>query len=443
MPTRAATRPRRTPAGLLGSLVAAGYRATHPRPLLPPPPAPPTPPTSPAAAGGPGDGAAGVRRLTLADDASHLSTEPGSYEWWNFFGASTDPTEPPLAVSAIFMPANLFDTRYRRAVHQHRHTPGVPPPEPSAFPLLQVNVAHRGRKVFTTVRNPPGTTTEFALDRPAGRIGASRFEADVAAGVTTYTVHLDLPDMTNLKALEGELRFSSPHGGWAFGGAGLYAPIPGGDRHQWQFPLTLPEVAGHLRVVDRRGRTRFEAELAGTGYTDHCWGAGLTGDVLESWTFGRADLGPAGAAIAIWLVPRARPGAEPGADVTPDNAAGGGYGRVLRLHPDGTVVCHEAVELVARHPWRGALGLPYHGEVTFRLRDGSLRMCFPRHLGEDWPFQVSGEGRFDVEIAGDVTAHDAPGPVEHLSQPRIDDPFFGFLDGLVPRIPFVGGERRR
>ncbi len=425
MPAPSSTRPRRTPAGLVGALVAAGYRATHPRPVPPPQSA------SPSTAGGSAGDAARIRPLTLADDASHLPTEPGSYEWWNFFGASADPADPTLAVSAIFMPANLFDTRYRRAVHHHRDTPGSSPPEPAAFPLLQVNVSHRGRKVFSTVRNPPGTTTDFARDRPAGRIGASHFEADTIGGVTTYEVHLDLPDMTNLKALRGVLRFSSPHGGCAFGGGGIYAPIPGGDRHQWQFPLTLPEVEGRLRVVDRRGRTRVEADLAGTGYTDHCWGAGLTGDVLESWTFGRADLGPAGAAIAIWLVPRVGPHAGAGTRA--------GHGRVLRLHPDGSVVCHEAVELVERDPWHGALGMPYHGDVTFRLRDGWLRMRFPRRLGEDWPFQVSGEGRFDVEIADDVTARAARGPVEHLSQPRIDDPFFGFLDGLVPRVPFVGG----
>lgn len=131
---------------------------------------------------------------------------------------------------------------------------------------------------------------------------------------------------------------------------GIYAPIPGGDRHQWQFPLTLPP---RWRAGSRRrpaGSHHVEADLAGTGYTDHCWGAGLTGDVLESWTFGRADLGPTGAAIAIWFVPRVGPHAGAGTHA--------GHRRVLRLHPDGSVVCHEAVELVERDPWHGALGMP-------------------------------------------------------------------------------------
>jgi hypothetical protein len=355
----------------------------------------------------------------VADDASRLPDAPGSYEWWNFFAQDTRPGHD-LAVSAIFMPANLFDTRYRRRVHDHRCHRSADAPTPGRHPLLQLNVAHRGRKVFTTVRHPPGATVEWSRTEPVGRVGSSTFAAGVEDGETVYRLHLDHPGMTNLTRLQGELTFRSPDGGFAVGGGGLYGAVPGGAAHQWQFPLALPQVTGRLRVVDRRGRVTFDQGLEGVGYTDHCWGEGLLGDVLDRWYFGRVDLAGEGAVVAVWLVPHHAPP----------------YGRLLRIRPGRSPVVHEVLELLTAAPRTGAMGLDFAGEVTFVVATGAVRLVFPRRLGEDWPFQVSGDGRIDVELAGDVSVRDRAGPVEHLSHPRIDDPFFALLDSMVPRIPW-------
>jgi hypothetical protein len=412
------TRPARRPSQRFGSVVAAGYRRlTGPNPVHPV-----VGPGSPATTGDRPEGTtAGLVPTSIDDDASHLSEVPGSYEWWNFFAMDTGPG-PDLAVSVIFMPANLFDTRYRTRVHRFRDGLDREAPSPRDFPLLQLNVMHGGRKVFTTVRHPPGCTTEFSGAQAEGRIGESTFTASVEGGETVFRVTLDHPDMVNLSRVRGELTFRSPDGGFALGAGGLYGAIPGGVAHQWQFPLGLPQVHGHLRVETRSGRVKLDAELAGTGYTDHCWGEGLLGDVVDRWYFGRVDLGDDGAVLALWLSPRVGPG----------------YGRVLRLRPGRAPVVHEVHDLETAHPWRGSLGMTYCGEVTFVVRDGRVRMRFPRRLGEDWPFQVAGEGAFDLDLAGDVVARNRPGPVEHLSQPLIDDRFFGFLDAMVPRLPWFG-----
>lgn len=408
-------RTSRSPAQLFGSAVAAGYRRLggpneqHPIPDR-------------VLGSEPAGTATGVRLTTIDDDASRLPGAPGSYEWWNFFAMDARPG-CDLAVSAIFMPANLFDTRYRKRVHAHREGLDDQPPAPGDHPLLQLNLMHDGRKVFTTVRHPPGATCEFSRVHANGRIGESTFSAGVEDGDTVFRVHLDHPNMTNLTRLRGELAFRSPDGGLAFDGGGLYGPLAGGVAHQWQFPLALPNTSGHLRVLDRFGRVKFESDLVGNGYTDHCWGAGLLGDVLDRWYFGRVDLGDAGALVAIWLAPRSR--------------SVPAYGRVLRLRPGRDPVLHEVLELRAVDRCRGSLGMSYFADVTFVLEQGSVRMRFPRKLGEDWPFQVSGEGSFDIELAGDVSLQGAPGPVEHLSQPLIDDRFFGLLDSMVPRIPWV------
>ena len=115
-----------------------------------------------------------VHPLSLKDDASRRSDEPGHHEWWNFFA---EDAQGAVSISAIFLNGNMFDVNYRVALELHRSDPEIhPAPLPADHQLLQLNVIKDGEKRFTTVRIPPGTTTEFASNRPYGRIGESWFE---------------------------------------------------------------------------------------------------------------------------------------------------------------------------------------------------------------------------------------------------------------------------
>ena len=363
--------------------------------------------------------ASGTEPLRPDEDGSHLSPTPGAYEWWNFF--ASDP-QRGLTVSAIFMPANLFDTDYRRAVHRHRRGLG-PAPDPRRHGLLQLNVVSRGRKVFSSIRNPPGTTAGFDTEVAAGRIGSSHFHGGTDdEGATTYRVHLDAPTMTNLGRLRAELSFREPAGGVRVGGGGLFAGLPGGAAHHWQFPLGLPAVRGHVQVEGAGGRTILESDLAGSGYTDHFWGPSLLGDCLDSWYFGRADLGERGALIVVWLTPR--------------DAGAAPCGRMLRLRPDAAATIAAISSLHRRRPRRGRFGFAYHRELELLSPMGRVRASFGP-LIEDWPFQVAGEGRFEISLAGEPPAV-ATGPIEHLRQADIDDPLFALMDRSLRHLPWFG-----
>jgi len=347
-----------------------------------------------------------LRKVAVGEMASQLSDEPGSYEWFNFY-AEEDGGRTSL--SAIFFPANLFDCAYRKAVREWQADPAnAPRPRPSDFWLLQVNLTVDGKKVFTNLRRWPDATAEFPADQPRGRIGNSTFQWTETPDGPGFLVRLEAPDMTNDSRLVAEMDFRTSVPGFAVSG-GIYGPIPGGERHQWQFPLGLPRTRVTLRVDHRDGTPVLpERSFTGGGYVDHMWGRGLLGDVLGSWDFGTTPMPDGGRVIHVWLTP-----ADPGVP---------SHGWVFRVSPGRPARAFPIQEVIRSEPRTGVMGLPFSGDLRMVLDSGgSLRVRFGEALGEDWPFQVSGASVVDVDLPGDVHATGLSGVAEYLLQAAIDD----------------------
>lgn len=371
--------------------------------------------------GWPTDAVDNVVTATLADDVSQLPAAPGSYEWYNFFAFDR---EQDIAISAIFLSANPWDTEYRKAVHAHRLDPeDNPAPIPHDHFLLQLNVTRNGKKVFTSIRNAPGTTSEFSTSEAKGRIGNSEFYATMENGKKVYHVSISTADDTNLNYLQAELTFHEGAPGFKVDDMGLYGGMPGGQLHQWQFPIGYPITSGEIKVTSSTGRIKLDHQLAGGGYMDHMWGEGMTADVLEAWHFGRVDLDQDGAAVYVWLQPR--------------DTAYEAYGRLFRIHRDGPIEMHTLHDFTGTNAQTNAFGLDHFRSVHWLVGDnGSLAVTIDQAV-EDWPFQVAGPASIDLTIPGDIDVTDGDGPGEYLWQPGIDHPTYYLLDGpLLDVVPY-------
>ena len=106
----------------------------------------------------------GVELLSLEDDVSRRTDQPGQHEWWNFLA---EDASSGLAISTIFFNGNLYDINYRIALEQFRADPqSQTAPRPGDYVPLQLNVIKDGRNVFSSVKLPPDTTANFEKERP-------------------------------------------------------------------------------------------------------------------------------------------------------------------------------------------------------------------------------------------------------------------------------------
>jgi hypothetical protein len=364
---------------------------------------------------------AGLRQLTLADEVSRLPDAPGSYEWWNFyaFDSSGD-----LGLSMIFLSANLWDIGYRDAAYAYRENPeAVSRPVPADYFLLQLNISKGGVNIFSTMRNPPGTTAEFFPDEPRGRIGSSTFSGSLDNGLKVFQVRIDAPDLSNLLRLEAEVEFREASPGFTVDGPGLYGRIPGGELHQWEWPLGYPETGGTVKITDRAGAVILDRSFTGGGYTDHMWGEGLCGDMLDSWYFGRLDLGERGALVYVWLTPRSESTAP--------------YGYVFRIRKGRPAEALEIEEFIGAEADRGSYGLDFFSLITMNLKGGgTVESRFGNPAGEDWPFQVAGPAAISARLPGDIEVTEQPGLGEYLWQPGIDSQEYRLMFSVLPGFPW-------
>lgn len=373
-------------------------------------------------AGYPTDGVAGVREATLEDDASGLSDEPGSHEFWNFFAFDR---EGDLGISMIFLSADMWNVDYREAAYAWREDPvSHARPVPGEHFLLQLNVTKGTEKVFTTIRVPPGATAEFSSDGPQGRIGGSTFSGSLADGIKTFEVSIDSPDLTNSLRLEAEVEFAALSPGFAVDGLGIFGGIPGGTLHHWQWPIGYPLTGGSVRVTDREGAVVLEESFSGGGgYVDHMWGEGFMADMLDSWYFGRLELGEHGALIYVWLTPRDE-------EVEP-------YGRVFRIPRGEPAAMHQVTGFTGSDVTVNAYGLEYCRGLTFALDGGgTVSARFGDPAVEDWPFQAAGPATISAMIPGDISVSELPGLGEYLWQPGIDGETYKFLYSTLDDFPW-------
>ena len=353
-------------------------------------------------------GSIALTETTLEDDASKLSREPGSYEFWNFIAY-----EPGFSIGMIFNSSDFTNPVHRKAVREHREDPATnPAPNPADYPLLQLTVMAGQEKVFFTLKNPAEATTEFAVTQAYGRIGESTFRGTIEEGVKIYRIHIDCPDMDGKNRLEADIEMRALSPGFTVAGDGIYGRIPGGRSHQWQHVIGYPTTSGTVRVRNREGDLVFQRELSeGGGYCDHLWGDGFLGNVVDAYHCGKLELGPQGSLFYVWLTPHDR-------KVAP-------FGYVYRIPKDDrTASLLEIAEFVTADPTTGGLGLEYFEDLTMKLEGGgqvNATLCAPPH--DDWWFQIMTSARFSASIPGDIDVADEPGVwSEYFSFPQLDHP---------------------
>lgn len=363
-----------------------------------------------------------VRPLSLQDDASRRSDEPGQHEWWNFFA---EDAQGSVSISAIFLNGNMFDVNYRVALELHRADPAIHPvPLPADYPLLQLNVIQDGEKRFSTIRLPPETTTEFEFNRPYGRIGESWFEGIEERGERIWRVHIRSPDMLNLHRLEADIEYRDFSRAFTIADGGFFSPIPQGSESGIHFPVAGSITTGHVRILNRLGRVLLDEELAGGGHTDHLFGR-FYSDLVRAYYFGRLRLGVEGDMVYYYHFPL-------DTRISP-------YGWLIRIPQGGELPAAYVIEsLTQSEPETGSFGLDYHAVIEMTLQGGGRARVFMERTGssEDWPFQITGLGHFNVVIPGDVTAIDAEGIAEYGFFDGLDSPLFRFLHSLLDLVPW-------
>ena len=363
-----------------------------------------------------------IRLLDLDQDAARRSGEPGQHEWWNFFAQDR---ASGLGISTIFLDGNMFDVDYRVALERHRADPAShPPPDPSDYRLLQLNVHKDDRKLFSSIKLPPGAASEFDTARPYGRVGQSWFEGRQEGGERVWRVHIDSPDMFNLRRLEADLEYRDASHAFTVAHGGFFAPVPGGEASGIHFAVASPVVQGRVRITDRRGRITLDEELSGGGHVDHIFGR-FTCDLACSYYFGRVVLEGAGEIVYFHHYFR-----------DPETAP---HGWLVRIPTDGQMPrAHAITEVLESSPARGAFGLDYHEAIEIILDEGGTVRVFMERTpaSEDWPFQITGAGRFYVDIPGDIRVEGAPGMAEYGYLDGLDNPLFRFLFSLMDRFPW-------
>ena len=365
----------------------------------------------------------GVELLSLEDDVSRRTDQPGQHEWWNFLA---EDISSGLAISTIFVNGNLFDINYRIALEQYRDDPkSQPAPRPGDYVLLQLNVIKDGRKVFSSVKLPPDTTANFERERPYGYIGNSWFEGVEENGEHVWRVHIDSPDMFNWLRLEADLEYRDASQGCTVAGGGFFAPVPGGLGSGIHFPIAKPVTTGHVRITNRLGKVTLDEDLAGGGHFDHIFGK-FYSDLTHSYYFGRLDLEADGDVLYFYHYPR-----DP--EVPP-------HGWLLRFLTNGrTPVTYKVETLNESQPETGAMGLGYSSVIEMTLAGGGAARTYMERTAasEDWPFQVTGIGHFNIQIPGDIDVTDVIGIAEYGYFDGLDDPLFRFLYSLLDSFPWI------
>ena len=329
-----------------------------------------------------------------------------------------------LGTSMIFLSANMWDVKMRQAAYEWKKNAGeISAPAAADYFLLQLNVTRGADKIVSTVINPPGTTVEFSRVDSRGRIGESTFSASMINGVKTYKVHIDSPDTVNMLRLKADVEFKALSPGYVVDGPGLFGGIPGGSLHDWQWPIGYPTSSGNILITDRAGEKVFGDSFSGGGYIDHMWGEGQLSDVLDSWYFGRIDLGEKGALIYVWLTAKS-------GDVKP-------YGSVFRIRQGQLAVSHEIIGFSASGRRTGAYGLEYNSELVLTLDNGGVvKSRFGNPAVEDWPFQVAGPAVISADMPGDVNVSEQPGLGEYLWLPGIDSDAYKLMFTALSEMPW-------
>eukprot|EP00004_Rigifila_ramosa_P018300 TRINITY_DN4531_c0_g1_i1.p1 TRINITY_DN4531_c0_g1~~TRINITY_DN4531_c0_g1_i1.p1 ORF type:complete len:382 (+),score=77.18 TRINITY_DN4531_c0_g1_i1:3-1148(+) len=365
-----------------------------------------------------------TRPLSLIEDASRRTNATGQHEWWNFY--AEDPAAG-VTISAIFLNGDMFNADYAVAFQAHLEDPdNNPAPNPDDYHLLQMNIAVHEVKIFTSIRDPPGTVAVYSQDRPYGRVSSpysdSWFEAAEVNGERVWRVHLDSPDMYNRFHIRADIEFRDRAQGFAVVG-GFFGPIVG-ETSGVNFPVAKPLTSGSLTISDKRGGIAFSHEFSdGGGHTDHVFGE-FWSTLCTSYYFGRLVMDD-----SDLMYYHNKPQDE---SIEP-------FGWVFRLPSDGSLPWSYKIVNITESGWvsRGGVKLDYFDTLEMQLAEGRVTNVLEMiEASEDWPFQVTGIGHFDIDIPGDlVTVRD--GIAEYGFLDGILDPFYVFLFSQLALIPFL------
>ena len=199
-------------------------------------------------------------------NASHRVTAPGGYERWYF---DADDGAQDVQVVATFALGGDSNADYLRSYDRYRRRPTrFPPPVPSEYPSVSLDVYERGRPV-----------AKFAERVPPTQFSASAERLDVKAAEHCAAEQSD----ESIRVLAGgaELSFRP------------LLPLPPQEClllkrrdptavHKWIIAAPLCAVEGTVRLDGGRA-----IRLAGRGYHDHQYGTAPLADAMRWFIRGR------------------------------------------------------------------------------------------------------------------------------------------------------------
>lgn len=220
--------------------------------------------------------------LHPSEDRWHLDAGAGSYEWSYFDGLSDDAEWGFVAIWFRGIPMSPY---YTAAIDRAR-VAGTPLPDPASFAAFNINLYHRGRRIFYALHERPGLDATGA--GPDAALGADRVTSiPCADGGIDYLIELDTHLFVRRSALRGTIRIASPAQGPLFDGAPK-ASTTGGD---FWVPASLDgRFQADLELVNTFGRST-PIRFSGRAYHDRNFGARPLHDLRGDWYWGRIHSG--------------------------------------------------------------------------------------------------------------------------------------------------------
>ena len=198
--------------------------------------------------------------LLPRDDARRQTEQPGSFEWW-------------------YVDAHLSDGGTLVAAF---YANGLPDGTMRYTARLQVVDADGATHGGQFVTGPDDA--DISDERPAVRIGKSRFEGDL----DTYHVVVDEAQLGGV-GVDLTIRRTCPS---RVTPANPQSIVDGEHTFGWVCPVPRGDLTGS---VTYGGRT---AQVTGDAYHDHNWGTTTMGATLHHWVWSRATIGPYTAVVS-------------------------------------------------------------------------------------------------------------------------------------------------
>ena len=210
---------------------------------------------------------------SIAEDVYHQSEAPTAYEWWYFDAVSDDGRD---ALVVIFLDNFIFSPRYNKHCASSSK-------EKMRFPAVAFCYYRDGRPVYRAINEFSADDFDADTNRPACRVGESRFEYEETPYGARYILNLDLLLRGNRKLAASLEWLSIEHDL-------LPAPenVNAQNAHFWNLVSPRADVTGKISLFEANEKRPEVFQFRGTGYHDHNRDMRWLPASICDWQWGRA-----------------------------------------------------------------------------------------------------------------------------------------------------------